>query len=110
MSKLISRNVTVDGRRTSIRLEHHMWESLNEISEREKITVHELVTALYLRLSPEMTLTASVRVFIMLYYKAAATETGHVRVGHGKLKSKLKQIPKNPAKIELLNSNSYKDF
>ncbi len=110
MTQLISRNVTVNGHRTSIRLEKHMWNSLLEISGREKLTVHELVTEIHARLSPEMTFTASIRVFIMLYYKAAATETGHVMVGHGKLKSRLKDVPKHSSKVHLLTSQSYEDF
>ena len=39
---LFSRNVKVNGRRTSMRLEGEIWEALEEISERENLTINEL--------------------------------------------------------------------
>ena len=43
-STLVSGNVTVSGRRTSIRLEPQMWGALREICAREGKTTHALVT------------------------------------------------------------------
>jgi len=80
---LISRNITVLGHRTSIRLEPEMWLSLKEISAREKCTIHELCTVVSIRKSPNTSLTAAIRVFIMLYFRSAATENGHEKAGHG---------------------------
>ncbi|MGQ0526725.1 MAG: ribbon-helix-helix domain-containing protein [Alphaproteobacteria bacterium] len=82
-SSLVSRNITVSGRRTSIRLEREMWQSLHDISAREKCTVHNICTLVDLRKRPATTLTAAIRVFIMLYFRAASTKEGHVRAGHG---------------------------
>jgi predicted DNA-binding ribbon-helix-helix protein len=82
-SSLISRNITVSGRRTSIRLEPEMWQALSDISSREKCTVHNICTLVDLRKKPRTTLTAAIRVFIMLYFRAASTAEGHTRAGHG---------------------------
>lgn len=84
-SALISRNVTVMGKRTSIRLENQMWTSLKEIAEREHCSIHELCSLIASRKKSDLSLTASIRIFLMLYFKAAATEDGHTRAGHGGL-------------------------
>ncbi|MEK9671086.1 MAG: ribbon-helix-helix domain-containing protein [Rhodospirillaceae bacterium] len=43
-NQLVSRNVTVHGRRTSLRLETATWEAFDEICVCEKMTPHEVVT------------------------------------------------------------------
>lgn len=88
-SSLVPRNVVVDGRRTSIRLERAMWEAFNEILDREGISAAELVTEVA-RTREASTLTAAVRVYIMLYFRAAATESGHRRAGHGSFSRRYK--------------------
>lgn len=80
---LITRNVTVRGRRTSMRLEASMWDALKEICRREALTMAELGTFVAAAKSPALTLTAALRVFITNYFRDAATEEGHVRSGHG---------------------------
>lgn len=82
-STLISRNITVMGRRTSVRLEPEMWNALKDISRREQCRIHDLCSLIHLRKNPDTSLTAAIRVFLMLYYRAAATEEGHARAGHG---------------------------
>lgn len=82
-STLISRNITVVGRRTSVRLEPEMWSALREIARREDCKIHDLCSLIHLRKNPDTSLTAAIRVFLMLYYRAAATEEGHRRAGHG---------------------------
>jgi len=84
-SALISRNVTVLGKRTSVRLEQQMWNALKEIAEREYCSIHELCSLIASRKKPNLSLTASIRIFLMLYFKAASTEEGHSRAGHGGL-------------------------
>ena len=83
-STLVSRNVSVDGRRTSLRLEPPMWDALEEIARREKMTIHQLCTQVDAR-RHESSLTAAIRVFTLSYFRAAATEDGHGRAGHGNL-------------------------
>ncbi|HUN45759.1 MAG TPA: ribbon-helix-helix domain-containing protein [Stellaceae bacterium] len=81
-STLVSGNVTVAGRRTSIRLEPQMWGALREICAREGKTVHMLVTEVD-RGRAASSLTAAIRVHVMDYFRTAATEDGHRRAGHG---------------------------
>jgi len=81
-SSLVSRNVTVAGHRTSMRLEPEMWDALSEICRRERLTIHDVCTAVDARRTAS-TLTAALRVFVMGYYRTACTEDGHIRVGHG---------------------------
>jgi predicted DNA-binding ribbon-helix-helix protein len=80
--RLVSGNVRVRGRRTSVRLEPALWEALREICSRERKSLHALVTEIAEE-RIQSTLTASIRVFLMNYFKAAATEDGHRRAGHG---------------------------
>lgn len=82
-SSLISRNITIFGRRTSIRLEPEMWVALNDIADREKCSIHEICGLVYTRKNPATSLTAAIRVFLILYFRAAATEHGHKEAGHG---------------------------
>ncbi len=86
-STLVSRNITVGGHRTSVRLEPEMWRALKEISARENCSTHELCTLINFRKNKRTSLTAAIRVFLMLYFRAAATEDGHGRAGHGSFDS-----------------------
>ncbi|WP_221930974.1 ribbon-helix-helix domain-containing protein [Telmatospirillum sp. J64-1] len=81
---LINRNVTIAGRRTSVRLEPEMWDALHAIARREAMSIHAIATLVDAGKSPGSTLTAELRVFVMNYYRAAATEEGHARAGHGR--------------------------
>jgi predicted DNA-binding ribbon-helix-helix protein len=86
-STLVSRNITVTGRRTSVRLEPEMWRALKEISSRENCSIHELCSLIGFRKNRRTSLTAAIRVFLMLYFRAATTEDGHGRAGHGSFDS-----------------------
>ena len=81
-STLDNRNVTVAGQRTSIRLEPPMWVALHSVCAREHATINVVVTAIE-RARTESSLTAAIRVFLLRYFEAAATEGGHWRAGHG---------------------------
>jgi predicted DNA-binding ribbon-helix-helix protein len=82
-SGLLSRNLVIAGRRTSARLEPEMWAAFYDISRREHRTIHHIATLVNQNRPTACTLTAALRVFIMAYYRAAATEEGHARAGHG---------------------------
>lgn len=81
-STLVNRNVTVNGHRTSMRLEPAMWDALEDICRREGLTIHEVCSLVDTRRS-QSSLTAAMRVFILSYFRAAVTETGHAIAGHG---------------------------
>lgn len=86
-STLVSRNVNVEGRRTSVRLEPEMWTAIYEIAKRERCSIHDICALVQMRKREKTSLTAAIRVFIMLYFRAASTETGHERAGHGNFES-----------------------
>lgn len=82
-TSLISKNITVNGHRTSIRLEPEMWRALGEVALRERCSIHDICSLVSIRKKELSSLTASIRVFLMLYYRSATTEEGHMRAGHG---------------------------
>ena len=81
-SSLVSRNITVAGHRTSMRLEPEMWEALFDICRRERLSPHDVCTEVDARRRAS-SLTAALRVFVMNYFRTASTEDGHVHAGHG---------------------------
>ena len=95
---LISRNVTIDNKRTSIRLEAQMWIALKEVADREKCTIHDICTVIANRKSENITLTAAIRTFLVLYYKSASTEDGHKTAGHGSFHKMVSRVttPQKP--------------
>jgi predicted DNA-binding ribbon-helix-helix protein len=83
VSTLVSRNVTIGGHRTSCRLEPYMWDALYDVCARERVTIHTLCTRISERKDVNTSLTAAIRVFALAYFRAAATEEGHMRASHG---------------------------
>ena len=71
VSSLINRNVIVDGHRTSVRPEAAMWDALFEIVRREHPSIRAILSQVG-RSRRESTLTASLRVFILNYFRSAA--------------------------------------
>jgi predicted DNA-binding ribbon-helix-helix protein len=81
-SRLVNRNITACKGRTSMRLEPEVWDALREICLREGIELRELMH----RVEPgpdEGGRTSAVRVYVLQYFRAAATEGGHAAAGHG---------------------------
>lgn len=77
---LVCRNVKVSGRRTSLRMEPYIWDSLKEICERERLTLNEICTQIDGRRG-DANLTASIRVFIVSYYRTAIGNRGFAEDG-----------------------------
>ncbi len=103
-STLVSRNITVLGRRTSVRLEPEMWSSLREIAKRESCKIHDICSLIQLRKNPRTSLTAAIRVFLMLYYRAASTEEGHVKAGHGNFNQMMSRARMNCETLDTLKA------
>ncbi len=83
-SRLINRNVVAGRGRTSMRLEPELWDALAEICVRERRDMNTLVRQI------EATghsggRTSAVRVFVLQYFRSAASEPGHEAVNHGSL-------------------------
>ncbi len=70
MSSLIIRNVRVNGKRTSVRLEQAMWDALVEISSRESRSIDEICSHVSEN-RLETGFTASLRVYILNYFRNA---------------------------------------
>jgi predicted DNA-binding ribbon-helix-helix protein len=78
-SSLVIRNVVVGGHRTSVRLEPVMWDALQDIAHRLRVTTHDLVTEID-RERTASSLTAAIRVYIVDFYRAAALPAGQPQV------------------------------
>jgi predicted DNA-binding ribbon-helix-helix protein len=83
-SRLINRNVVAGRGRTSMRLEPELWDALMEICEREGYDVSTLVRRVE-EAGHSGGRTSAVRVYILDYFRTAATEAGHMAVNHGPL-------------------------
>ncbi len=83
-SSLVIRNVKVHGRRTSVRLEPQMWDSMIEICRREFCTPHDVSSYVAERKPPHDSLSSSLRAFILEYFRKSSTEDGHMSAGHGR--------------------------
>jgi len=71
-STLVSRNITVSGRRTTVRLGDEMWGAMKEVSVLEGCSVDGLCTRIHGQRQKYQSLTSAIRVFLMLYYRDIA--------------------------------------
>lgn len=81
-STLVNRNIVAERGRTSMRLEPELWDALAEICRRERTSPSELCRRLERSGLPGGR-TSAMRVFIVTYFRSAATEEGHRAAGHG---------------------------
>lgn len=86
-STLVNRNIVAERGRTSMRLEPELWDALSEICRRERVSPSELCRRIE-RAGIPGGRTSAIRVYIVRYFRAAATEAGHEMAGHG-----LRQVP-----------------
>lgn len=71
---LINRNITVNGHRTSVRLEPEFWAGLTDIAQREHLTIDQLCTEID-RGAGGLSRTAAIRVFITSYMVRLVPQT-----------------------------------
>jgi predicted DNA-binding ribbon-helix-helix protein len=83
-SRLINRNVVAGRGRTSMRLEPELWDALLEICQRERQDINRLVRQIEAE-GHSGGRTSAVRVFVLQYFRAAASESGHEAVNHGSM-------------------------
>ncbi len=79
-SSLKSRNVTVNGRRTSLRLEDATWQAFDQICDWEKVSPHQLCSQVE-AMRKGSSRTSTVRAFIVTYFRTAANQNGAPRAG-----------------------------
>ena len=77
---LLSRNVTVNGRRTSLRLEQVSWEAIDEICVSEGVSLHELGSMIEEQRGGSSR-TSTVRAFIVTYFRQATANQGKPLTG-----------------------------
>ena len=94
-SRLINRNVVAERGRTSMRLEPELWDALLEICERESQDMSTLVRQVE-QAGHEGGRTSAVRVFVLGYFRQAATEPGHAMASHGPLPRS--RVPPRPTR------------
>ena len=82
-SRLLNRNITASTGRTSMRLEPELWDAVREICVREGIDLRDFLKRVENAAYPGGR-TGAVRVFMLKYFQAAATEEGHSAAGHGR--------------------------
>jgi predicted DNA-binding ribbon-helix-helix protein len=96
-SRLINRNVVAERGRTSMRLEPELWDALREICLRERQDVNHLVRQIEAT-GHKGGRTSAVRVFVLQYFRVAATETGHEAANHGPLEhGPINRVPRHAA-------------
>ena len=81
-SRLINRNVVAGRGRTSMRLEPELWDALAEICLREGHDINHLVRQIE-AIGHSGGRTSAVRVFVLQYFREAASEAGHEAASHG---------------------------
>ena len=97
LSRLVNRNVVAERGRTSMRLEPELWDALSEICEREGHDMSTLVRQVEAA-GHAGGRTSAIRVFILNYYRNAATEIGHAGVGHGPiLRARVQEFARSAA-------------
>ena len=82
ISRLVNRNITAGGGRTSMRLEPEVWDALREICLRDGLELRELIKTVE-QTAPPGGRTSAVRVHVLQYFRSAATHEGHLMAGHG---------------------------
>jgi predicted DNA-binding ribbon-helix-helix protein len=64
-------------------LEPEIWDTLAEICRREFCTPDDVCSYVEERKPPHSSLTSSLRVFILDYFRTSSSEDGHRSAGHG---------------------------
>jgi predicted DNA-binding ribbon-helix-helix protein len=85
-SSLVNRNVTSNDGRTSMRLEPELWDALEEICKREARGLSEVIREIEAMRRARGGRTSAVRVFVLNYFREAATDAGHKGAGHGAIR------------------------
>ena len=72
MLRLINRVVSVNGRRTSMRMSMKEWNALEDVCRKEKISKNQLLGLIEESNKDSLSLTYSTRLFIIAYFRYTA--------------------------------------
>jgi len=67
LSTLKTRNIEIEGHRTSVRLEPQIWSIVRQISVNEGCSVHDLCSYISSKKHAKSSLTSAIRVFAISY-------------------------------------------
>ena len=67
LNKLVKRNITINGKRTSVTMEPQVWQILHDIAAEQNCTIHDLCTMIHERKSENSNLASAIRVFLISY-------------------------------------------
>jgi predicted DNA-binding ribbon-helix-helix protein len=99
MPPLESRNVVIAGRRTSMRFERKLWDLIDDVARREEISRSRVAERFIREFGGQGgSRSSAVRVGVLTYYAAAATDVGHATAGHGR---RLMALPASPSRQQL---------
>ena len=84
MTALVSRNIRLNGRRTSIKLEPAFWTALGRVAKAEGMTIHDICQSISER-TDGYGLTGAVRVFLLCYMTGTNYQTALESVPIGDL-------------------------
>lgn len=73
---LVCKNVIVNGRRTSMRLDRETWISLNDICQRENMTIHQLCSKID-SAKGNSGLSSATRLFVLTYFRFVLNQYEH---------------------------------
>lgn len=77
-----------------------MWGALQEVAKREGVSINDICTLIDHQKTAEMSLTSAIRTFLVLYFRAAATEEGHEKAGHGSFQKMMERVSINKEDIQ----------
>jgi predicted DNA-binding ribbon-helix-helix protein len=78
-----TRSLRIGRRRTTLRLDAVTWAALDEITARERVSIHEFCAVVNREKPRALPLTLAIRRHVLRYFRDAATDEGHARAGHG---------------------------
>lgn len=81
---LVSRNIRLGERRTSIKLEPAFWDALHRVARKEGLSIHDVCGMVAARTNG-YSLTGAVRVFLLSYYSTGAMDAALATVPVGGL-------------------------
>ena len=84
VSRLVNRNVIATSGRTSMRLEPELWRALQDICQRETITLSDLIQRIERNSHPGGR-TSAIRVYVVTYFRDAARHRPSARPRTGAL-------------------------
>ena len=77
--RVLRRNVRIDGRRTTVKMETQMWDALEQICAETDASVDSICSALAAMPQARTNLTSLLRLFILDYFRDRAARTADTK-------------------------------